>query len=207
MIIFLIEIIFWYLLLWLASRRGFEGLLAFVIVASITATIEAGQNIILLGYHLNGGCIPFATLFLATDIASELQGKRESRSLVNYSGVAILLFPIVIALFGIYEGVRPAWYDTLGGTIRISVASVITYLLCGYVDIMIYHSIGRISKFKWLRNNIATITSQFINAAMFITLAFGWNSELVVFNAIVSTILALLDTPMIYIITGKDKLL
>lgn len=207
MVYFLIELIFWYALLWLASRHGINGLLAFVILAAITATIEAGQNILLLGHHLNGGCIPFATLFLATDIASETLGKRDSRSLVHYSGIAIMVFSLVIALFGFYDDIRPSWYDTLGTTLRISVSSVVTYLLCGYVDIIIYHSIGRISRFKWLRNNIATITSQFINAAMFITLAFGWNTELIIFNAIVSTILALLDTPMIYLITGRDKLL
>lgn len=207
MIYFLLEIILWYLLLYIASRRGINGLMAFVILAAITATIEAGQNIILLGYHLNGGCIPFATLFLATDIASETLGKKNSRSLVHYSGIAIILFSLFIALFGIYPGVRPAWHDTLGTTLRISVASVITYLLCGYIDIMIYHAIGKISRFKWLRNNIATITSQFINAAMFITLAFGWNTELIIFNAVISTFLALLDTPMIYLITGRDKLL
>lgn len=207
MIIFLLEIILWYFLLWMFSHRSFNGLLVFVILAAITATIEAGQNVEIFGYHLNGGCVPFATLFLATDIASETLSKKQSRSLVHYSGLAIVLFSVVVALFGLYDGIRIGWYDTLGNTLRISVASVITYLLCGYVDIMIYHAIGKISRFKWLRNNIATITSQFINAAMFITLAFGWDSELIIFNAIISTILSILDTPMVYIITGRDRLL
>jgi len=207
--IFVTEILVWYLLLWLTAKfAGKEGLITYAVSAAIIANVETTQFIHVMGMEMPGGIIPFACLFLATDVSSEMFGRRFSRKLVLYSGMGMLLSSLVIALFGMNDGVSDSFNEALGSTQRIAFASITVYYICGQLDVRLYHYIGKLTRFKWLRNNVATITAQFVNAFLFILFAFGWiGFEPVMGNWIISLCLALLDTPMLYIITGKDKLL
>lgn len=207
--IFVLEIIIWYILLLMTTKLGGkEGLVTYVVSAAIIANIETTQFIHVLGMEMPGGVIPFACLFLATDISSEIYGRQFSRNLVQYSGFGMLLSSLIIALFGMNDGVSASYHEALSSTLRIAFASITVYFICGQLDVHIYHAIGKKIKYKWIRNNVGTITAQFVNAFLFIIFAFGWiGIEPIIGNWTISVGLALIDTPMVYIITGRDRLL
>lgn len=207
--VFVIEIVIWYVLLWAAAKwGGREGLITYVVSAAIVANIETTQFIHLLGIDMPGGVIPFACLFLATDVASEQYGRLFSHRLVLYSGLGMLISSLIVALFGLNIGVSDSFHEALHATVRIAFASITVYYLCGWLDVHLYHRIGRLCRYKWLRNNVATATSQFVNATLFILLAFGWvGIAPILGNWLISFALALLDTPILYIVTGQDRLL
>lgn len=207
--VFCVEILIWYVLLLFAARyMGRDGLITYVVSAAVIANVETTQFIRVMGMDMPGGIIPFACLFLATDVSSEMFGKEFSHRLVVYSGAGMLLSSLVVTLFGMNEGVSDSFRTAFSATLRIAFASISVYYICGRLDVRLYHAIGKIAKYKWLRNNVATITAQFVNAFLFILLAFGWMGVgPVVGNWLISLCLALLDTPMLYIITGKDRFL
>ena len=207
--LFITEIIIWYLLLLLATRMaGRDGLMAFVVGAAIIANVETIQFVDVFGVRIPGGSIPFACLFLATDVSSEIYGRLFSRKLVLFSGLAMCLSSFIFALFGMNGGVSTSYHETLDSTVRIALASLVVYYICGQIDVRLYHVIGKATRYKWLRNNIATISAQLVNAFLFILLAFGWiGFEPIIGNWMISLLLALVDTPMIYLLTGHDDYL
>jgi len=207
--IFIAEILIWYILLYLTAKfAGKEGLITYAVSAAIIANVETTQFIQVMGMEMPGGIIPFACLFLATDVSSEMFDRKFSRKLVLYSGLGMLMSSLIIALFGMNEGVNDSFHEALGSTARIAIASISVYYICGQLDVRLYHYIGKLTHYKWVRNNVATVTAQFVNAFLFILFAFGWvGIEPIIGNWIISVCLALIDTPMLYIITGKDKLL
>jgi len=94
--------------------------------------------------------------------------------------------------------------QVLGLTPRIVIASMITYLISQHHDVWAFHFWKEKTRDKdlWLRNNASTIVSQFIDSVLFISLAF-YNVfpilPLILGQFIIKIIIALLDTPFIYI--------
>jgi len=93
-------------------------------------------------------------------------------------------------------------------TPRICFGSMIAYLISNSLDIYLYEKIKNISpngKYIWLRNNTATLTSQFIDTILFTFIAFTgvfplvtvW--ELCITTYLVKIIISLCDTPFLYI--------
>lgn len=207
--IFLIELCIWFLILLLATKiSGKEGLLVYVIFAAVIANVETTQMVSVFGHTIPGGVIPFGCLFLATDVSSELYGRKFSQKLALYATIALLLSSSMIELFSLNQGISQGYQSALGSSWRIAIASFSVYYICAMLDIDLYFIIGRRTKYKWLRNNVSTIAAQFVNAFLFIIAAFGWiGIEPVIYNWLISAGLALIDTPMIYLITGRDRLL
>ena len=206
---FIAELIIWYILLLIATKlAGKEGLVAYGMGAAIIANVETTQMITVFGNQLPGGVIPFACLFLATDVSSELYGRGFSQKLAFYSTIGFFLSSSLIGLFSMNQGVSEGYHEALGSSWRIAIASFSVYYVCAMLDIDLYFQIGRRCKYKWLRNNVSTITAQLVNAIFFIFLAYGWiGFEPIAYNWLISAVLAIIDTPMIYLITGRDRLL
>lgn len=103
-----------------------------------------------------------------------------------------ILSPHIAAIFGFFP--------------RIAFASVVAYLLSQNYDVWIYALLKKRHKEKllWLRNNISTITSQFIDNVAFTLIAFvgvfSWGVMLEIFvtSMILKIIISLLDTPVVY---------
>ena len=79
-----------------------------------------------------------------------------------------------------------------------------------HCDVTIFHKFKR--KFyrqKWLRNNVSTMTSQLLNTAIFITIAFYGNvpnlAVMIASQYVVKFCMALLDTPFFYYFTKSKK--
>ena len=73
-----------------------------------------------------------------------------------------------------------------------------------HLDVWIFHKLKQITNGKhlWLRNNLSTLTSQFIDTTIFITISFYGVFPILpaIFGQyLIKVIIALLDTPIVYL--------
>ena len=102
-------------------------------------------------------------------------------------------------------------YDTIfGTTIRIFIASITAFLIAQLHDVWAFNFWKQKTKGKhlWLRNNLSTIVSQFIDTTLFMFIAFYHISpqftgtyvfSLVIPYWLVKVLFALFDTPFCYV--------
>jgi len=163
----------------------------------------------LFGLASTGGNILYASIFLATDIVCEHWGKAEANRAVRI-GFFVSLFFLVASQFIIKF--IPADYDFAQGamqtlfvlTPRIVVGSMIAYLISQHLDVWLFHKIKNKTgeKMLWLRNNGSTFISQLVDSIIFTTIAFAGVYplfQLIFFTYIIKLIVAVLDTPFIYL--------
>ncbi len=171
-------------------------------------------------FEISVGILPYPITFLITDSISEIYGKKKANQVVT-AGIFASLFTLLIILVAELVPAIPnsplgdEVFSTVFGSTGIAVsASMIAYLLAQYIDISIYHFWKRITKGKhlWLRNNFSTFSSQFVDTIAVIGLLsiFGelpWEKfwVLVLSGFLFKIIVALLDTPLLYLIVYAFK--
>ena len=206
-----------FLLIILAFRLfGKNGLLMWIPIATIVANIQVIQTIELFGFVATLGNIVYAGSFLVTDILSEIYGKKEARKAVWIGFFSVIAMAILMKLalnftplFG--DEMAQTSYESLDFIFslmpRIVIASLAAYLISQIDDVWAYH-VWR-EKFSkpnqiWIRNNLSTIVSQFIDSVVFVLIAFWGIYETPILLEIFGTtyllkwIVALVDTPFIY---------
>ena len=100
---------------------------------------------------------------------------------------------------------QEAFESVLGNTWRIVLASFIAYIISQNHDIwaFLFWRKKTEGKYLWLRNTLSTIVSQFIDTVVFLFIAFYGQfpiGGMIVGLFIVKVILALVDTPFIYLV-------
>lgn len=170
------------------------------------------------------GVLAYAITFLASDCYAELYGRRQAQLLVNVAFgmnfVMLALVWVAIIAPGSQAGVDPASFRTvLGPSTNIVLASLAAYLVSQNLDVLTFHAIGDRTKgrYLWLRNLGSTGTSQLVDTTIFIFLGFsivpaviGVGTplpfsdllSLIVGQYLLKLLIALLDTPLVYIIVG-----
>ena len=99
----------------------------------------------------------------------------------------------------------------MGQSFRVVAASLTAYIIAQFNDVFIFHKLKEKTngKHKWLRNNLSTMTSQLIDTAIFITIAFiGTVPNIWVMIAsqyLIKFTYSLLDTPFFYLLTKEPK--
>lgn len=193
-----------------------EIIMGLFITSIIVANVVTGKIINLFGFIIPGGFLAYAVTFLMTDLLSELYGKKEANKTVLL-GFICSLFAAAVILFTKYlpfpefaSDPAKAYNVLLGTNYKFVIASMIAYYVSQSWDIWIFHVFGKMTKgkYKWLRNNASTMTSQFFDTAIFITIAF-WGLVpnlfwMIVSQYIIKVFIALLDTPLFYLFT-KNK--
>lgn len=188
------------------------------ITSLLIANIVASKLVNIFGFIVPSAVVAYAFTFLCTDVIGELYGKEEANKTVVYG----LIFQIMATLL-IYGAIalpvadfmkdyQNIFKSVLSGSARITLASLVAYFIAQTNDVYIFHKLKEETqnKKKWLRNNLSTITSQFIDTAIFITIAFYGivpNLFVVIYSQFfIKVILALIDTPFFYILTkNEDK--
>lgn len=212
-LIFIIETVTVFGLLTLTNKFfKRDGVIAWVAIATILANIITAKNATIFGMNTAIGTVMFASTFLATDILSESYGKKYANKavLLGLFSSAVLIIATQIALL-----YKPSAFDyadspmrTLFGlNLRISISSMIMYVIANLGDIFIFNKIKDKTggKAMWLRNNVATILCNCLENFGFIGLAFwGIYDIKTIINIAVSTsvielIAALIDTPFLYL--------
>lgn len=173
---------------------------------------------------LPGAMFCYALTFLMTDVIGEIWGKQQANECVKLGFVAQLIALTLTQLTKILpcytEQMQNAYNQVLGqGWIYVT-ASLIAYYCAQTWDVFIFHKIRNIclnrfkdNKHRWIWNNLSTITSQFIDTLIFITIAFGigygWLFTqpitlilMIIGQYLFKSLLAILDTPFFYLLTG-----
>ncbi len=155
------------------------------------------------------GVVAYAATFAITDVISETWGKNFAKRAVWAGFIVniIVLFLIILAHLlpsaPFWDG-KEAWTKVVISSARITLASLIAYLISQMNDVWLFHLIRNRTgeKFLWLRNNTATFISQLLDTTVFITLAFYGTMpifKLILGMLIVKWMIALLDTPFVYL--------
>lgn len=151
-------------------------------ITSLFAANSLGIKIMpfIFGTHLSVSIFFFPFIFIMTDIIGEVYGKKISRLFV-LSGI----ISIVIFLFYSFISIMMPWSEKglwvkdgynqiFGVTIRISIASVLAFIIASYQDVFSFfflkEKLG--SRYFWLRSNLSNIWSQLLDTIIFMLLAF-----------------------------------
>jgi len=167
-----------------------------------------------IDFELSVGIIFYPITFLITDIVSEIFGKKKANQMV-ITGVFSSIFCLSIIYFANYlpatswSPVDNKTFNLVFGNTSLAVgASMIAYLCAQFIDIRIYHFWKNLTKGKhlWLRNNFSTICSQCLDTFLILSLLCGggaieWSrfSTLFIQGVCFKIIIALIDTPIIYV--------
>ena len=212
-IILAIEVVVVFSLL-LACHKFFnrEGVIAWVAVATVLANIITAKNAMIFGLSTAIGTVMFASTFLATDILSECYSKEDAKKAV-YVGLfsnVVLILATQIALRYIpspFDYANEAMTTLFALNLRISIASAVMYFVANMADVYIFNKLKEKMNGRalWLRNNVSTILCNCLENFGFIGLAFWGIYDLqtiitiAVSTSIIELIVALLDTPFLYI--------
>ncbi|AJG39988.1 transporter [Thermotoga sp. RQ7] len=188
-------------------------LLTGIFVSALTISNVIAGKLVNIGPFL----VPVAVLcypitFAVTDIVSEVYGKRTAQKVVwtgFFTSLILVIYSQIAALYppaSIFEG-NEAFVKVFGATPRIVLASILAYVLSQSHDVWAFHFWKRITggSHLWLRNNLSTMVSQFIDTLVFITVAFAGTvpgtalSQMVFSQYAVKLIIAAIDTPFVYL--------
>lgn len=212
-IILAVEVIVVFGLL-LACHKFFkrEGVIAWVAIATVLANIITAKSAMIFGLSTAIGTVMFASTFLATDILSECYSKEDAKKAV-YVGLfsnVVLISATQIALRYIpspFDYANEAMTTLFALNLRISIASAVMYFVANMADVYIFNKLKEKmdGRALWLRNNVSTILCNCLENFGFIGLAFWGIYDLqtiitiAVSTSIIELIVALLDTPFLYI--------
>lgn len=145
------------------------------------------------------GIIPYPITFLCTDIVSECYGQKAANRLVTTGLIANITLFILIWLCGLPGTFLPSYIPMeaqtpLGNhffitrylTMTAILSSMLAYLVAQYLDVYLFHLLKTMTKDKhlWLRNNVSTCISQFIDTCLvlgstyFMTRHLAWGNDL-----------------------------
>ncbi|NLI69872.1 MAG: queuosine precursor transporter [Firmicutes bacterium] len=193
-------------------EKKLQILTALFVTCLLVSNIIAGKLFSWGQLILPAAVFAYPVTFVITDTVSEVWGKKEANRLV-WLGLWMSLVMIAFLTLGKFLPPSPLWrnqnaYETILGTVpRMVAASMAAYLVSQLHDVWAFLFWRRVTmgKHLWLRNNLSTIASQFLDTVIFITLAFaGTVAPAVLVNMIISQylvkiILALADTPFCYL--------
>ena len=186
-------------------------------LSSITPALIRNDSIYTMSVPV--GVIAYPFTFLATDLISELFGRKKAQLVVwvGFSMNVFMLFlmsinhwlPDAAGVSGglnLFEGV----YEFMVGN---TIASMIAYLTAQSVDVKMFHYLKKKTNGKhlWLRNNGSTMMSQLIDSTAILSILYFTNklgSDINTIGALIILIVnsylfkfffALLDTPLFYL--------
>lgn len=196
---------------------GKAGLYGWIIIGTIMMNIELVKLVDAYAMEMTLGNVLFSSTFLCTDILAEKYGKKESRkgALMGCAAVVsvLVITQIMLAFTPSANDFSQSALEVVYGQIpRLCFASVFTYFVCQLHDVWLYEKIRSLTEKKfgkdkllWLRNCGSTLVSQAINAVAFTLIAFYGVYDvqtlvsLMLATYIITAVLALLDTPFIYV--------
>ena len=162
------------------------------------------------------GLLPYPITFLVTDIISEIYGKKKADQVVASGLIASIFMLLVIIVANLvqaasWSAVDDETFNKVFGLSGVAVfASMIAYLSAQLVDVRVFHFWKKLTQGKhlWLRNNVSTIFSQFIDtfSILFLLCYFGvipWDKLSILFinGFLFKVCFAAFDTPVFYFLS------
>jgi uncharacterized integral membrane protein (TIGR00697 family) len=135
----------------------------------------------IFAYQLNVsvGIFVFPLLFAINDVITEVKGRARAKQLV-YTSLIMVAIIMVYSIFVTWlpESARfkdgQAYNLIFAKAARISLASLLAFLISGLLDVAIFHKIKVKTKGKmlWLRSNLSNFISQLLDTFVFASIAF-----------------------------------
>jgi queuosine precursor transporter len=119
-------------------------------------------------------------IFTINDVITEVHGKARTRSVMQ-SGLIVVFLIMVFSVFatslppsGRFSATEAAYDKIFQSSARIAAASLTALILAEAVDLLVFTQLRKKlgKKSLWLRNNVSNFTAQFLDTAVFMTLAF-----------------------------------
>ncbi|NLG06105.1 MAG: queuosine precursor transporter [Candidatus Pacebacteria bacterium] len=161
-----------------------EFLVALYITCLALAEIMSMKTIPLFkifNYQLNVsvGIFVFPILFAINDVIAEVKGRARAQQLV-YTGLVMVAFIMIYSIFVTWlpESNRfsdgQAYNAIFAKAARISLASLLAFLISGLLDVALFHKIKvkTQGKMLWLRSNLSNFISQLLDTFIFTSVAF-----------------------------------
>lgn len=192
---------------------GKTGLFCWIAMATIIANVEVLKCVDIFNMALTLGNVTFGSIFLATDILNEKYGVKAAQKSVYIGFFAMLTFTLFtqvdlhyISNSSDFAGEAMKTLFTI--TPRVCFGSMFAYFISNMLDVYLYTFIRKClpsDMFLWLRNNASTMISQFFDTVLFTCIAFvGVFPKEIVLQLCITTyliklLIALLDTPFLYL--------
>ena len=203
---------------WAASRSR-EWVTAAVLVLVALTTLVSGRFVSLFGLTCSLGSALYAGVYLGIDVLNEFFRPVDARRCVQYSLFGNGLVLVVgwlgaqAPLYG--TGLDAAVAEVLAALPRIVGAGLVAFAFGARVEIELYARLRRRTKDLpgglALRSNLSTWAAQLVDAALFFSLAFYGTLanerllELVLSGWLLRIVVALADTPLLYLVKGLKK--
>lgn len=200
-----------------AKKHGVQFLTVAMALSILLANIANAKFVIVAGHVVPAGTIIFSMTFLISDVLSEFWGKKEAQKAVWAGFLGLLLYLAILKLtiawpappFAIDSADK--FEDLYALAPRIVLGSMVAYVISQNFDVWFYHKIKQYTKDKylWLRNNLSTIVSQFLDSVIFFTIAFLGTAVFPTVASLVIPIMtlwlfkvaiAIVDTPFMYML-------
>lgn len=169
-------------------------------------------------FILPAAVVVYVVTYLITDVIGEVYGKAAARKTVQ-AGFITQVFALVFVFVAIKLPAAPVFdfqnefATVLGGSFRVMLASLVSYICSQNLDVSIFHRLKRKhgEKKLWLRNNVSTMTSQLVDTTIFITIAFWGIVPFKVLLGMIATqyvfkfCIAIIDTPFAYLLVKMAR--
>ena len=197
---------------------GKTGLFAWIALGTVLANIQVTKSIdfqlgnIVIAATL--GNIMYGTLFLVTDALGEKYGLRQARKAV-FIGFFSLVATVIVMTMSLWftPNADDFAHDSLVTIFsivpRIALGSLVAYLISQMFDVYLFQSIKKRwpeDKYLYIRNIGSTTVSQFLDTIIFVPIAFlglfpfEVVVEIFITTYVIKLIVAILDTPFVYLI-------
>ena len=172
----------------------------------------------------------FPFTFQITDMVNENFGRKKTHRMIFIAFITQILMAFFIwfsieipgaPFWGFDWGSNPTeaqsfWVNFLGSTIRITIASWISFLITENLDALLFAKLKKITKGKnlWIRNIFSDIPTLTLDSFIFVSIAFGgllpiW--PIIWGQLLTKWFFGVIDTPFIYlsrgIVNGKINIL
>ena len=188
-------------------------ILVTVLGGVLAAAVALGGKILdVFGATPAATVLAYSVTFVCTDCISELYGRRRANQAVAAGFIAMILATALYMLALEWPGAswwenQEAFETVFGAAWRITLGGAVAYLISQFHDVWAFHFWRGRTKGKhlWLRNNLSTMTSQALDTAVFITIAFAGVFPILpvmIGHYLVKLAIAVIDTPVLYLIVS-----
>ena len=197
------------------TQTNLNILLGIFITSLLIANVLSAKIVTFWGFVVPAAIVAYPLTFLMTDLIGELWGKEQANQAVKLGFICQIASLIMIGL-AILLPVAPfadnqaEFRSIMAQSFRVVAASLVAYYCSQSWDVWLFHKIReKNTGHKWIRNNVSTMTSQLIDTAIFITIAFAGkvpNIWTMIFSQyLIKVIYAALDTIPFYLLTKGSE--
>ncbi|MDR0651013.1 MAG: queuosine precursor transporter [Candidatus Peribacteria bacterium] len=158
------------------------GLYIFCIFAAETMGAKSFPLFTLFGYQLNASVAIFLLplVYSINDIIIEVYGKARMKQIMRMGRFIVFLIMLVCAFFTAlpptarFAEMNDAYTAVFHMGIRMSVASLLSFIIANLLDIYIFAFLREKMKAGklWIRTNVSNIISEFFDTFIFLCIAF-----------------------------------